>query len=467
VDSADNLYVTDSSSHTIRKITPQGVVTTVAGTPRVSGTNDGPAATALFNQPWGLSLDPQTNIYVADTGNNTIRKITPDGMVTTLAGRPGVAGSADGTNDSATFYTPSSVVMNNEGALYVSEWDGQRIRKLTPSSTDWVVTTIAGSGSTGSKDGKGSGARFSHPCGLAMDHARNILYIADEYSSLVRTMTPEGIVSTLAGGASYGSIDGTGTAARFNYPHFGSVDSAGNLYVADMRNFNIRRVTPDGVVTTLGGLAGANGAVDGTGRNARFSWVRKVAVDSLGNLYVTDADNYTIRKGVPFAITTWPQGQTVRSGTPVALTVAAAGDNGPFSYQWLFNSVPLPGETNTTLALGPAAGAHSGLYSVMVSNAVGNWITIDASVRVLVPPVLQTPQLLTNGTLRLLFQDADGGVPYDLSKVALQWRTNLPRGTDTNWITLTAPCYLDNGFAVIEDTNSVRPPSRFYRILEW
>jgi hypothetical protein len=258
-----------------------------------------------------------------------------------------------------------------------------------------------------------------------------------------------------------------GTSASFYHPHFDSVDSAGNLYVADMNNYIIRRVTPDGVVTTLGGLAGANGAVDGTGRNARFSYVSVVAVDSLGDLYVTDSMNRTIRKGVPFAITTWPQGQTVPSGAPVTLTVAAAGDNGPFSYQWLFNSVPLPGQTNATLDLGPVARGNSGLYSVMVSNAVGNWITLDASVRVLVPPVLQASQFLSNGTIRLLFQDADGGVPYDLSKVALQWRMNLPSGTDTNWNTLTAPCYLTNGVAVIEDTNSVRPPSRFYRISEW
>ena len=426
-----------------------------------------------FYQPEALALDQQTNIYVTDSWNHTIRKITSDGMVTTLAGRPGVTGHADGTNSGATFYFPSGVVMNNEGALYVSDALNHTLRKLTSSSTNWLVTTVAGQYLSGwYVDGKGVGVRFDEPGGLAMDRVRNILYIADEFTETIRKMAPEGVVGTLAGlGVGFkqvtGSADGMGAAARFSGPHNPSVDSSGNVYVADMNNCNIRRVTPEGVVTTIGGLAGVHAAVDGTGRNARFGYLRGVAVDSLGDLYVADFDNQTIRKGVPLAITTWPQGQGVVAGTPVTLTVAAAGDNGPFSYQWLSNSVPLAGQTNTALVIGPVVRTNSGVYSAVVSNAVGNWITINASVRALVAPVLQAPQIMTDGTMRLLFQDADGGVPSNLSKVSLQWRTNLPSGTDTNWISLTSACYLTNGFAAIEDTNPVSPPSRFYRITEW
>ena len=460
VDRADNVYITDMANNTIRKLTPAGVVTTVAGTPRHAGTSDGPFATARFSGPWALTLDQQTNIYVADTDNYRIRKITPDGTVTTLSEMPGGA--------ALFFDTPSGVVMNNEGALYVSEFGGHTLRKLTPNSTNWVVTTVAGQHlifEFGYVDGKGLGVRFNLPGALAMDRVRNILYIADERNNAIRKMAPEGLFSTMAGGRS-GWGDGTGGTAGFNGPHGPSVDRAGNVYVADMDNCNVRRVTPDGVVTTLGGPASVYryGAVDGTGRNTRFFYPRGVAVDSLGNLYVTDFLNQTIRKGVPFAITTWPQGQVVLAGTPVTLSVAAAGDNGPFSYHWLLNSVPLAGQTNTTLQLGPVVRTNSGVYSVVVSNAVGNWITIGATVRALVAPVLQAPLVMTNGTMRLLFQDADGGVPYDLSKVTLQWRTNLPSGSDTNWISLASACYLTNGCAAINDTSADSLTSRFYRI---
>ena len=473
VDSADNVYITELNGHTIRKLTPAGVVSTVAGTPGISGTNDGPGAAARFNQPWALTVDQQTNIYVADSGNHTIRKIAPDGTVTTLAGKPGVRGYANGTNGNAKFDTPSGVVMNTEGALYVSEYYNQTIRKLMPSSTNWVVSTVAGGlySSPSYVDGKGLSVRLAMPGGLAMDRVRKIVYFADELSDTIRKMAPEGVVTTLAGMGSVtsqfaGSADGTGTAARFNGPHSPSVDSAGNVFLADTWNHTVRRITPDGVVTTLGGLAGVYGRGGGTGNNVRFSDVRGVVVDRQGNLYVPDFQNQTICKAVPFAISTWPQDHGVLAGTPVTLNVAAAGDNGPFSYQWLSNSVALVGQTNTTFEVGPVVRTNSGVYSVVVSNAVGNWITIDASVRALVAPVFQAPQMLTNRTLRLLFQDADGGVPYDLSKVTLQWRTNLPSANDTNWISLTSACYLTNGFAAIDDTNAVSLPSRFYRITE-
>jgi hypothetical protein len=423
-------------------------------------------SSAQFNGPWGLALDNQANVYVADTVNNTIRMVTPEGRVTTLAGHAGGAGSTDGTNSKALFGNPSGVAVDLSGSLYVSEDLNHTIRKLTRSGTNWVVTTVAGAaGQAGYQDLPGGSARFHWPGGLVLD-TNGCLFISDEGNNVIRKMTPDATVSTLAGNPPGGSVDGMGTAARFSGPHGSAMDSAGNLYIADYLNCTVRRVTPDGMVTTLAGLAGALSSADGVGIAARFSGVRGTAVDSVGNVYVTDFDNSTIRKGVPFAVTTWPQGRGVLAGMPVTLSVAAAGDNGPFSYQWLSNSVPLVGQTNTALELGPVVRTNSGLYSVVVSNAVGNWITIDASVRALVAPVLQAPQLMTDGTMRLLFQDADGGVPYDLSKVTLQWRTKLPSGKDTNWISLSSACYLTNGVAAIEDTNAVSMPGRFYRITE-
>jgi secreted PhoX family phosphatase len=233
--------------------------TTLAGSGN-QGTNDGTGSSAQFNFPEGVAVDSAGNVYVADTGNNTIRKVTPTGVVTTLAGLAGVAeGSADGTNSSARFGDPEGVAVDSVGNVYVADADNDTIRKVTPSitgqQTNWVVTTLAGlAGNSGSADGTGSSARFGDPRGVA-------------------------------------------------------VDDAGNLYVADGGNDTIRKVTPsiagqqtNWVVTTLGGLAGVTGFADGTGSSARFFGPIGVAVDSAGNLYVGDTGNSTIRKGSPLSL---------------------------------------------------------------------------------------------------------------------------------------------------------------------
>ena len=152
-----------------------------------------------------------------------------------------------------------------------------------------MVTTLAGlAGSSGSANGTGSAARFYYPFGVAVDSAGNV-YVADTGNNTIRKVTPAGVVTTLAGLAgSSGSADGTGSAARFNYPSGVAVDSAGNVYVADTGNNTIRKVTPAGVVTTLAGLAGSPGSADGTGSAARFYYPHGVAVDSAGNVYVAD-----------------------------------------------------------------------------------------------------------------------------------------------------------------------------------
>ena len=178
-----------------------------------------------------MAVDGSGNVYVADSGNYTIRKITPAGVVSTLAGLAGSSGSADGTGSAARFYYPTGVAVDGSGNVYVADTGNYTIRKITPAG---VVSTLAGlAGSTGSADGTGSAARFYYPYGVAVDGSGNV-YVADTGNYTIRKITPAGVVSTLAGTAgSSGSADGTGSAARFNYPTGVAVDGSGNVYVAD------------------------------------------------------------------------------------------------------------------------------------------------------------------------------------------------------------------------------------------
>jgi sugar lactone lactonase YvrE len=296
VDGDGNVYVAGGGDHTIRKITPTGVVTTLAGVAESSGSADGTGADARFKQPYGVAVDGDGNLYVADMGNHTVRKVTPAGVVTTLAGTAGSSGSTDGTGADARFREPYGVAVDGDGNLYVADTYNQTVRKVTPAG---VVTTLAGTaGSSGSADGTGADARFSYPSGVAVDGDGNV-YVADR-NYTVRKITPSGVVTTLAGAAgSYGSTDGTGADARFSDPDGVAVDGDGNVYVADKSNHTVRKITPAGVVTTLAGAAGSYGLADGTGPLARFTSPDAVAVDGDGNLYVTDRNNHAIRKITP------------------------------------------------------------------------------------------------------------------------------------------------------------------------
>ncbi|UCG98398.1 MAG: Ig-like domain-containing protein, partial [Burkholderiales bacterium] len=260
-DSAGNLYVGDRNNYTIRRIDAAGVVTTFAGSPGMSGSADGAGSDARFMQLWGgLAADSAGNVYVAD--NYTIRRVTPDGIVSTWVGMPGVGGGADGSGAEARFgWAPRGLAIDRAGNVYVADTANRTIRRITPAG---VVSTLAGlSGVSGGADGVGSEARFASPRGIAADRLGN-LYVADGHR--VRKITPAGVVSTLAGAEGQaGSADGPGTASRFNDPSGVATDSGGNIYVADSGNYTIRRITPDGVVSTVAGTAGSRGSADGVG----------------------------------------------------------------------------------------------------------------------------------------------------------------------------------------------------------
>ena len=319
LDGAGNLYVADTLNHVIRKITSGGVVSTFAGAAGSSGSVDDVGAAAKFSSPYGVAVDPTGNIYVADAGNNTIRKITPGGVVSTFAGR-------DGSN-------------------------------------------------AGAADGNGTNARFNNPSGLAVDGAGNI-YVSDTNNHTVRKITGAGAVTTLAGFAgAKGSSDGLGLSARFSGPTGISADRTGTLYVADTGNATIRKISPGGSVSTIAGFAGVAGAAEGTGNAVRFTTPYGVAVDTAGNVFVADSGNNAIRKGVvaaassgTVAIQTQPKSQYVNVGTKVGLTVEATGTPAP-TYQWRKNNVAIPGATTASLTYAAIQFSDEASYTVVVTSS--------------------------------------------------------------------------------------------------
>ncbi len=346
-DPAGNMYVADEGTVKIKKVTPSGVVTTFAGTGS-TGSADGTGTAASFNYPRGLCSDASGNIYVADASNHKIRKITPAGVVTTLAGS-GVPGSANGTGSAASFNYPHGICIDAAGDLYVSESVGNRIRKVTQAG---VVTTLAGSGSAGATDATGTAASFQSPTGVCADAAGTI-YVSDFGNQKIRKITPAGVVTTFAGTGSTGAVNATGTAASFNGPYAICIDAAGDLYVSDRSNYKVRKITPSAVVSTFSGSGmrgvafgpaasasfnnlsglcahasgdvyvvsetsirkispagtvsgfvggGGYGAEDFAGNNASFSQPESICPDAAGNVYVADVSNNKIRKITPAGV---------------------------------------------------------------------------------------------------------------------------------------------------------------------
>ena len=303
-----NIVVGDISNNRIRIITLAGVVTTLAGSGS-SSFADGTGTNASFNWSTGVAVLSNGNIVVADYSNNRIRIVTPAGVVTTLAGQT-TSGTANDTGTSAQFYNPHGVAVLSNGNIVVADYNNNRIRIVT--YPGGVVTTLAGSGVGVTADGvTGTNASFNGPRGVAVLSNGNIA-VADQNNNCIRIVTSGGSVSTLAGQATAGSTDATGTNAQFSSPTGVAVLSNGNIVVADQGNHRIRIVTPAGVVTTLAG-AGASGSTDGTGTNARFYQPFGVAVLSNGNIAVADQTNNRIR------IVTYPGGVvTTLAGTVYA-----------------------------------------------------------------------------------------------------------------------------------------------------
>ncbi|NMH28728.1 T9SS type A sorting domain-containing protein [Flavobacterium silvaticum] len=282
---ANAMYVGDANNNRVRKISATGNVSTLAGSSM--GYADGFAEEAQFNVPMGVAINSVGTVFVADRNNHRIRKITPAGIVTTLAG--GTQGYADGNGTLAKFSSPTGVVCDADGNVIVSDSGNNRIRKITPAG---VVTTIAGS-IQGELDGQGTSAQFNYPTNVAID-ADGVMYVSDSGNNRIRKITTTGQVSTFAGSTS-GNADGTGTAAQFNYPQGLAIDLSGTILVTDTNNHRIRKITPGGIVTTLTGSDA--GFTEGSLATAKFDSPYNIAVNAnTGTLVVVDAGNQRIRK---------------------------------------------------------------------------------------------------------------------------------------------------------------------------
>lgn len=393
VDPAGNFYVADPTAHVIRKITAAGVVSTFAGTAGSSGTTDGLGALARFNGPSGVAVDASGNVYVADTNNHAIRGISAAGNVFTLAGVAGAPGANDSGSGTPPHFTyPFGIAVDSSGSVYVSDTFNHVIRRVAPNGT---VSTVAGTaGVPGNTDGTGASARFKYPIGLAVD-AAGVIYVADASNALIRRIAGT-VVTTYAGTpGSFGTADGAAlTLARFNQPNGIAVDSTGVVYVADTFSHTIRRITPSTVtpgtadtVVTIAGLANSPGSTDGTGSTARFNQPNGITVDSTGNLYIADSQNRTIRRSgavTAAIITTQPVNASVAPGGTATFTVVATGSPLPTIYQWqrkpadastdfvnLVNDGTYGGVTTATLTVANVAVTmNNDVFRVRVSNFI-------------------------------------------------------------------------------------------------
>lgn len=311
-DTFGNIYIADFSNNRIRKISTDGIISTVAGNGTATFNGDGGLATsASLNGPTGISVDLNGNIYIADYNNNRIRKVTiTTGIITTVAGTGAIGFSGDGNlATSATFHNPYDVQVDKSGNLYIADFLNHRIRKV---STNGIINTFAGNGATGLGNGSFSGdgglatsATLHGPTRLVIDTFFNV-FIADYANHRIRKISTNGTISTIAGNgtAAFSGDGGLATSASINTPTGIALDSLGNLYIADLNNYRIRKVTnqvvpavPSQIITTIAGTGSASfGGDGGTATSATLNLPYAVAVGSNGDVYLADRNNQRIRK---------------------------------------------------------------------------------------------------------------------------------------------------------------------------
>jgi sugar lactone lactonase YvrE len=388
VDSAGNVYIADRYNHRIRKVS-NGTIGTVAGNGSQGYAGDnGPATSAQLFWPAGVAVDSAGNLYIADTGNNVIRKVS-NGVITTVAGNGTFNYSGDGgPATSATLNNPTGVAVDAAGNLYIADLNNHRIRKVS----NGVITTVAGNGVGGfsGDNGPATSAELTYPEGVAVDFAGN-LYIADNYTQVIREVT-NGVITTVAGSLTQGYTgdNGPATSAQLNDPTGVAVDSAGNLYIADNGN-NAIRVVSNGVIATVAGNGTlGNSGDNGAATSAELSTPTGVFVDSFGNLYVADSGNNRVRVASPTSAS------CLFSVIPFALFPPATGGSLSVAIQtgaacaWTVQNLP-----SWIKVSGNAAGTGSSNVSLVVAANPGAARTATIAIAGISAPVSQSAAACT------------------------------------------------------------------------
>jgi sugar lactone lactonase YvrE len=417
-DAAGNLFIADTFNHRIRKVDTNGIITTVAGKSGLGYSGDGGLATnASLNSPFGVAFDAFGNLFIADHGNNRIREVATNGIITTVAGRSVSGYSGDGgAATNASLYNPTGVAFDAAGNLFIADELNNRIRKV---DTNGIITTVAGkSGSGYSGDGgAATNASLYYPVGITFDAAGN-LYIVDDFNNRIRKMAANGNITTVAGkgGSGYFGDGGVATNANLDFPFSVAFDAFGNLYIADCSNNRIREVDSNGIITTVAGDGGATYAGDGgAATNASLYYPRGLVFDAFGSLYIADAYNNCIRK-VPLA------------GLPIF-------------------SLPSVSVTN------------AGNYTVVITSPYGSVTSAVATLTVTIPQT--PPQVIASGT-NFGFAANQSGFGFNISgasgqTIVVDGSTNL-----VDWTPLYTNNAGNNPFYFL-DTASTNFPWRFYR----
>ena len=389
------LYLSYRSEHVIRRRTPAGAITIIAGALGQSGSVNGAGAVARFRFPGATTLDQTGHLLISDEGNYLLRKMTPDGVVSTLAGSDGKSGSADGTGTAATFSGIAAMTLDDSGTIYASGGNNANIRRITPAG---VVFTLAGGSSNISnwKDGVGRNASFTKPVGIAFSGDGSLM-IADRDAQCIRRMATDLAVTTYAGRPRIaGELNGTGTNAQLMEPDKSVVDTAGNIYFID--RLRIRKATPAGVITTLAGDPYLAGSANGVGPAATFNYPHGLALDKAGNLYVADTGNHLIRKITPSRVVTTLAGRAGESGAvngvggaarfelPNDVTLGPDGSLYVTDYNRAVRKVTTSGVVTTYAGIlgdygtndGPIASARFLYLSASAFDAQGNLYVLDA-----------------------------------------------------------------------------------------
>lgn len=448
-DAAGNVYVADKTC--VRKITPSGIVTVLAGSATASGYVNGIGTNARFGDVWGLALDASGNVYVADERNAAIRMITPNGIVSTVAGGNG-RGNNNGAVATATFFSPQDVAVDAFGNLYIADFGNNAIRKISGG----IVSTLNTSPIT------------NGPVSLVAD-VSGYIYVAAYNSNKIYKVTPSGATSVIAGSGALGNRNDIGVAASFGQPSGIAIDGAGNLYVCDYYPYGlIRKITPSGIVSTIAG-AGAFGYADGIGTNAAFNYPWGLALDASGNLFIGDRFNQRIRSVyvcgasgqfplvATYSGTVFPEAVANNGTITTTQTITLAGttwssavpDGGTFTPGTHYNTTAIPdgmtfsivrdSPTKAQLVFSGSAAAHANINDTSFVLTFLNAALANGSVSAVTG--------LTPKTLMIDFNDPPIGSSAAYSDVVFsEIQANNGQVTTARTVTLTNASFASGAF---------------------